>query len=160
MGQKELVSIPLVQEDTSILSVLKTIKGSYDIVRYYKSSDQSDHWKSFHAKKKKPANDLEFIDHKMGFWIKMLNDDNLIVAGLVPDSTTMTLEPSWNLIGYPSFKPRTVADALSGISYTKVEGWCETKPHHLKIMKDSDIMSDGNGYWVRVDSTQILTIYN
>jgi len=157
---KELVSIPLVQQNTSILEVLKTIEGSYQIVHYYKSSDQSDHWKSFKPDKPWQHNDLLYIDHKIGFWIKMLSDDNLIVAGLVPESTTIVLERPWNLIGYPSFAPRTVADALSMIEYTKVEGWTDKPPQHLKIMHDDDIMSAGNGYWVRVHSTQTLIISN
>jgi len=157
---KELVSIPLVQQDTSILEVLKTIEGSYQIVHYYKSSDQSDHWKSFKPDKPWQHNDLLYIDHKIAFWIKMLSDDDLAVAGLVPEITILALEPSWNFIGYPSFTPRTVADALSAITYTKVEGWTDMPPFHLKIMSDSDMMSDGNGYWVRVHSTQALTILN
>jgi hypothetical protein len=159
-GQKELVSIPLIQNDTDILEVLKTIEGSYDIVHYYKSSDQKDHWKSFKPEKPAASKDLLYIDHKMGFKIKMWNDDLLIVAGLVPESTTITLEPAWNLIGYPSFGAKAVGDALSAIQYTKVEGWTDTPPQHQKIMSDSDMMSVGNGYWVRVKSTQVLTLKN
>jgi hypothetical protein len=159
-GMKELVSIPLVQEDTQILEVLKTIEGSYDIVRYYKSSDQSDHWKSFKPEKPDASNDFYYIDHKIGFWIKMWDDDHLVVAGLVPETTTLTLEPSWNLIGYACFTPKTVADALSGISYTKVQGWSDKPPQHQKNLNDSDIMADGNAFWIRVHSTQTLVLTN
>jgi hypothetical protein len=106
------------------------------------------------------SNDLLYIDHKMGFKIKMLDDDLLIVAGLVPESTTIMLEPSWNLIGYPSFSPKTVRDALSGIEYTKVEGWSDEPPQHQRIMNGDDIMSAGNAYWVRVKTTQFLTFTN
>jgi hypothetical protein len=90
----------------------------------------------------------------------MWDDDHLIVAGLVPESTTLTLESPWNLIGYASFTDKTVADALSGISYTKVQGWSDKPPQHQRNMSDGDIMADGNAFWIRVHSTQTLVLTN
>jgi hypothetical protein len=94
---KQIASIPLVQDDTTLEVVLQTLDGSYKHVRYYKSSDQSHHWKSYWTFK--PYSTPFDIDHTMGFWIDMKKADYLVVAGLVPDVTQIELGHNWNFVG-------------------------------------------------------------
>jgi hypothetical protein len=148
----------LVQEDTTLEVVLQTLAGSFKHVRYYKSSDQSDHWKTYWTFK--TYRTLFDIDHKMGFWIDMTKDDHLVVAGLVPEMTQIELGHNWNLVGYPSFIDRTVSEALAGIDWKKVQGWGNTQPYHQKQMSGSDIMTAGEGYWIWVDLPQVWEVYN
>ncbi|MCJ2556795.1 MAG: hypothetical protein LN415_06760, partial [Candidatus Thermoplasmatota archaeon] len=101
---KQIASIPLVQEDTTLEVVLRTLEGSYRHVRYYKSSDQSGHWKSYWTFK--TYRTLFDIDHTMGFWIDIVKPDDLVVAGLVPEVTQIELGHGWNFVGYPSFTYR------------------------------------------------------
>ncbi len=155
---KHLASVPLVQEDTTLEVVLQTLAGSFKHVRYYKSSDQSDHWKTYWTFK--TYGTLFDLDHKMGFWIDMTKDDHLVVAGLVPEMTEIELEHNWNLVGYPSFIDRTVSDALAGIDWQKVQGWGATPPNHQKQMGASDIMTAGEGYWIWVDLPQTWEVHN
>jgi hypothetical protein len=147
-----------VQEDTTLEVVLQTLAGSFKHVRYYKSSDQSNHWKTYWTFK--TYRTLFDIDHRMGFWIDMTKDDHLVVAGLVPEMTQIELGHNWNLVGYPSFIDRTVSDALAGIDWQKVQGWGDTPPHHQKQMGASDIMTAGEGYWIWVDLPQVWEVYN
>ncbi|MCJ2670282.1 MAG: Ig-like domain-containing protein [Candidatus Thermoplasmatota archaeon] len=155
---KHLASVPLLQEDTTLEVVLQTLAGSFKHVRYYKSSDQNNHWKTYWTFK--TYRTLFDIDHRMGFWIDMTKDDHLVVVGLVPEMTQIELGHNWNLVGYPSFIDRTVSDALAGIDWKKVQGWGATPPHHQKQMSSNDIMRAGKGYWIWVDLPQVLEIYN
>lgn len=155
---KHLASVPLVQEGTTLEAVLQTLAGSFKHVRYYKSSDQSDHWKTYWTFK--TYRTLFDIDHRMGFWIDMTKDDHLVVAGLVLEMTQIALGHNWNLVSYPSFIDRTVSDALAGIDWMKVQGWGATPPHHQKHMSANDVMRAGEGYWVWADLPQVLEIYN
>jgi hypothetical protein len=155
---KHLASVPLVQEDTTLEVVLQTLAGSFKHVRYYKSSDQSNHWKTYWTFK--TYGTLFEIDHTMGFWIDMTKDDHLVVAGLVPDVTQIELGHNWNLVSYPSFIDRTVSDALAGIDWQKVQGWGATPPHHQRQMGADDMMTAGHGYWIWVDLPQVLEVCN
>ena len=38
----------------------------------------------------------------MGIWIRMTGDDVLTIGGTEPTSTSITLEPGWNMVGIPS----------------------------------------------------------
>jgi len=156
-GHKEMISIPLIQSDTSLLEVIKTIEGSYHSLMLYQGPCNKRQWNIY-----KPGWVRDFhIDHKMGFFIKVLEDDHLIVAGLVPGSTNITLcQDAWNLIGYPSLIPDTVGNVLSSITYKGVKVITKNRPQHMIRLRGIDFMSDGNGYWVKVLATQTLTIYN
>ncbi len=155
---KHLASMPLVQEDTTLEVVLQTLAGNFKHVRYYKSSDQNNHWKTYWTFK--TYRTLFDIDHRMGFWIDMTKDDHLVVAGLVPEMTQIELGHNWNLVSSPSFIDRTVSDALAGIDWQKVQGWGATPPYHQRQMSASDIMTAGEGYWIWVDLPQVWEVTN
>jgi len=155
---KQIASIPLIQDDTTLEVVLQTLDGSYKHVRYYKSSDQSHHWKSYWTFK--TYRTLFDVDHTMGFWIDMTKDDHLVVAGLVPDVTQIELGHGWNFVGYPSFIERTVAQALAGVDWEKAQGYNDVPPFHLRQLTVSDIMRAGEGYWVWVDLPQVWEVSN
>jgi hypothetical protein len=153
-----LVSIPLVQNDETLETVLQSLDGSYDHVRHYRSSDPVDHWNSFWTAK--AYRDFYTIDHRIGLWIRMTRDDHLVVAGLVPGSTGIELGKGWNHVGYPSFINRTVIDALSEVDWTAVDGYSDTPPYHLRHLDASDFMAAGEGFWIRVDLPQVWHVEN
>lgn len=155
---KRIASIPLVQDDDTLETVLQSLDGSYDHVRYYKSSDQSNHWKSYWTFK--TYRTLFSIDHKMGFWIQITKDDHLVVAGLVPKLVEIDLGHGWNFVGYPSFTDRTVSDALSSVDWKKIDGYNDAPPFHLEHLNPGDMMTTGEGYWIWVDAPQVWTVGN
>lgn len=155
---KQIASIPLVQEDTTLEVVLQTLEGSYKHIRYYKSSDQSHHWKSYWTFK--TYRTLFEIDHTMGFWIDIARADYLVVAGLVPEVTYIALGHEWNFVGYPSFLERRVSNALARIDWMKVQGYNDVPPFHLKQLTGNDIMRACEGYWVWVDLPQVWEVPN
>lgn len=155
---KRIASIPLIQDDETLETVLQSLDGSYDHVRYYKSSDQSHHWKSYWTFKKYRT--LYDINHRMGFWIQITKDDHFVVAGLDPEITEIELGHGWNFVGYPCFTPMPIMDALADVDYKMVDGYSDTPPYHLTHLTDSDMMMAGDGYWVWVDLPQMWIVPN
>lgn len=160
-ASEQLISLPLVQSETNISTVLQTIQGSYNHVQWYNPLDTTNHWKTNATFKPKGFDDLFNVDHKMALWITMTSSDNLTIAGKVPEQTSIQLYEGWNLVSYASFINRTVESALSGIPYEKVEGFDENNPpYFLKTLSGSDWMEAGCGYWIHVTSDCVWTIYN
>jgi hypothetical protein len=116
---------------------------------------------SYSTSKPSGFNDLLNINHTIGLWVTMTASDNLTITGRVPESTSIQLYEGWNFVSYASFVDRNVSEALAGIPYDQVERFNESAPpYYLRILNDEDIMSAGNGYWIRVTSDCIWTIYN
>jgi hypothetical protein len=156
-----LVSIPLVQSDTALTTVLQTIEGNYNYVQWYDPLDTIDHWMSYSTSKPSGFNDLLNINHTIGLWVTMTASDNLTIAGKVPESISIQLYEGWNFVSYASFINMTVEDALNGIPYEQVEGFDENNsPYYLKTLIGSDWMEAGCGYWIRVTSDCTWTISN
>jgi hypothetical protein len=157
-----LLSFPLIVADTSVLSVLSSIAGSWDIVQAFDASDKADHWKMYATFKPPPLNDLQNIDNTMGFWLHMLSPATLNISGLPPTSMFIQMYAGWNLIGYPSLdNTRTIVDVLFETGYDKpVEGYDENAPYLLSPLPDTYIMTPGEGYWVHVPSDVIWEVIN
>jgi hypothetical protein len=150
-----LVSLPLEQPDTSVTKVLSSINGKYDSIKYYDSRDPADPWKSYRPD---GQNDLTGIDHRMAVWIHTNAECTLTLYGTIPTSTTIQLYTGWNFVGYPTHDTtKTVASALAGTGYDRVEGYQSTAPY-LKELKDTDPFLPGQGYWVHVPADTTWTI--
>ncbi len=152
-----LISIPLEQTDTTISTVLSSIDGQYDVVKYYDTTDTNDPWKTYRPGAS--TNDLYDIDHKMGFWIHTnAPAPCLTVIGSVPVTTEIFLYTGWNLVGYPSFTPLDAAAALLGTGYDGLAEFDGANPYLLRDMLGTDIMNPGQGYWVHVPVDAIWTV--
>ncbi|MCJ2563826.1 MAG: hypothetical protein LN417_07030, partial [Candidatus Thermoplasmatota archaeon] len=143
-----LVSIPLIQSDGSIETVLQTVL--YDRAWYYDSSSKEWKWCN---RIKEYRRGLWDLNHTMGAWINVTLDSNLTVAGLVPAQTVIHLHEGWNLVSFPSFNSSySVADLKLEIGPTRVEGNDPVQPYFLTVLEDADLLRAGYGYWVRVDA--------
>ena len=151
-----LVSIPLVQSDTTILSVLASIEGKWDIAQSFDAN--TGNWPSYGTFKPPSLNDLTDIDHKMAFWLHTTEACTLIITGTPPTSTDIQLYSGWNLVSYPSLTPTTIATALAGTGYDAVEGFNATHPYRITPLSDSYLMQPGEGYWVHVPADTIWVV--
>jgi len=158
---RNLVSLPVHPEDTSVAAVLSSIDGYYSLVYAYDASDQADPWKRYDPSVPAFANDLLTIDETKGLSIHVTEAVTWVVSNYELSSGTVPLQAGWNLVGYPSLEPRYVSDALASI-----EGLCtlvytydisdEADP--LKVYdpasspgaSDLTEMLPGRGYWIRV----------
>ncbi|TET90652.1 MAG: hypothetical protein E3J35_06130 [Methanomassiliicoccales archaeon] len=152
-----LVSIPLVQSNESVGTVLQTLKWN----RAWAYDPTVPEWKS--ATRSKPYfGELQIVNHSMGLWVSFTEDSNLTVAGIVPSTTSIHLSAGWNLIGFPSFNSTyTVADLKSETGATRVEGYDTiSPPYHLKALQGFEVLKAGEGYWVYVPSDVIWVLSN
>lgn len=148
-----LISLPLIQTNSSILSVLDSINGEYDAVYTYET-ENPDLWKLHHTSKPPFMVDLFNLNHTMGIWIKITNSSGttLILKGLLPTTSEgITLYPGWNLVGYPSLTSYNRTDGLNNLifdthvdsiwTYNATSGrWAE-----IGIF---DNFESGRGYWI------------
>jgi parallel beta-helix repeat protein len=149
-----LVSIPFIQSDTNLSSVLSSITGDYDAVQWYNVSDNSDPWKHNHISKPSNLNDLCGIDHTMGFWIHITKTNGTLFdyPGIQPsENKTITPSPGWNLIGYPSLTSYNRSEGLNNLTFdTHVNSiWTyNSAAKKWEKVRGIDFFMVGKGYWV------------
>lgn len=155
-----LMSVPLVQKDTTREVVLQTLDPNYDAVRGYKAG-YSRPWLNWKRDKPNQMNDEVEINHMEGYYIYMTSSDDLVVAGQVADEVSIPIKAGWNLVGYPCLTERTRNDALSSIegNYNKVL-YCVTSVKKLVQLGPDDLMEPGMGYWIHGTADCIWTIGN
>jgi parallel beta-helix repeat protein len=149
-----LISIPFIQSDTNIETVLSSISGAYDAVQWYNGSNFSDHWKHYHSSKPPYMNDLNNIDHTMGFWIHITSPGGVLFVyeGVQPTKNqTITLHPGWNQVGHPSLTSYNRTEGLNNLTFdTHVDSiWTyNAATQKWKDLGPTDNFEIGKGYWV------------
>jgi hypothetical protein len=149
-----LISLPLILDDTSLASVLESIEGDYDAVQYFDANDPNDSWKNYQIDKPSCLNDLNEIDHEMGFWVHITNPAGatLVYNGTEPKrNQDISIREGWNLIGYPSLSYRKRDIALSNMNFgPEVDAiWTyESSTQKWVQLENSDYLVPENGYWV------------
>jgi hypothetical protein len=153
-----LVSIPLIQRNSTLDYGLQTIKDNYIVITKFHAG-MSRPWLHSHTKKPKNWNDDIAINHLDGYYIKMLNPDYLVVAGEVASSAEISLTAGWNLVGFPCLENKTVEEALGTISgkYNKVEFYNTSTAREERLDPD-DLMIPGMGYWIHATSDCIWEV--
>jgi parallel beta-helix repeat protein len=148
-----LISIPLIQENQDVETVLEMIEGYYDATQWFNPTDSTDPWK--HNKVDKPyGNDLFELNETMGFWIHIINpkDTVFLYNGTPPTSNqTITLHPGWNMVGYPSLKNYNRTDGLNNLTFgNEVDAiWSYNASSQKWIkMSESDYFELRKGYYI------------
>jgi parallel beta-helix repeat protein len=159
-----LISIPRIQPYTNLESVLSSINGSYDAVQWYNVSDTSDPWKHYQILKPSHLNDLIDIDHTIGFWIQITEPEGVLFeySGTQPYvNQSISLDPGWNMVGYPSLSNKNRTAALNNINYgsdvdaiwtfnAATQTWQEIGP--------TDYFELGRGYWIHSKVTKVWDV--
>lgn len=115
-----MISIPLVPTDANLNIVLSSIKGYYDAVQWFDSTDTLDNWKHYHTKKPSHFNDLAYIDHSRGFWIHITEPGGVLFrySGDPPMfPKIISLKKGWNAVGYPASANMRRDLALNTLTY-------------------------------------------
>ncbi|MBS3817157.1 MAG: hypothetical protein KGY76_06305 [Candidatus Thermoplasmatota archaeon] len=143
------ISLPYQISDNSISKILKDIDGSYEKVMFYDSEE--DGWDSYIPGRTKKFNDLGSLNNKISFWIRMKKDDSLFFNASLNEGeeTTISLEPGWNMVGYPSNKTRSGKETLPD-EVSKVGVFDESRKNKIEYIRDlsSLTMRGEEGYWV------------
>jgi len=153
-----LISVPLIQTNTSKEYVMQTIEGNYAAIQGYHAGE-SRPW--LHWQKQKPShlNSIEEIPLEYGYYVYTTSPDHLIVAGRVPTNTQIILKQGWNLFSYPCLINKTRDEALSSIDgkYNAVLGFDLAKGRE-KLVQASDNMSPGLGYWIHATENCVWVV--
>jgi hypothetical protein len=155
-----MISIPLVQSDTSRETVTQTLGTNYVTVQGYHAG-KSRPWLHWHRDKPNYFNDVIDMDHKRSYYIDMKVSDHLVTVGKVAPDVSINLKSGWNLVGYPCLTDQLRDDALSSISgnYNMVERFDTTKDKEVRLTP-SDYMEPGVGYWIHATADCVLTFTN
>jgi parallel beta-helix repeat protein len=148
-----LISIPLIQVDQDLTKVLESIDGWYDVVQWYDRSDAACPWK--HYKTGKPfGNDLSELNETMGIWIHITQpgDTIFVYNGSQPTiSQQITLQPGWNLVGYPSLTGYNRTEGLNNLTFgdqvDAIWSW-DAAGQMWDEMGESDHFIIGRGYYI------------
>jgi parallel beta-helix repeat protein len=154
-----LISIPLIQEDQNLITVLGSVDGWYDAVQWYESIGSNDPWKH-HKVDKSFGNDLFELNETIGFWIHITNpgDTIFLYNGTLPsENRTILLEKGWNQVGYPSLTNHNRTTGLNNLQFgpdVDAIQWYDAVAHTWHFMGPDENFEIGRGYWVhsRVNS--------
>jgi hypothetical protein len=149
-GGWNLISIPLVQSNTSKDHVLQTLKGNYTALQAYHSG-KSKPWLHWHKDKPEYLNSVIEIELEYGYYIYILNPDHLIIAGRIPETTQISLEGGWNLVGYPSLTSYNRSATLNNLNYPADVNsiWTyNTATQKWEEIEEPDYFESSRGYWL------------
>jgi hypothetical protein len=153
-----LISLPTIQTDNLISSVLASIEGEYDALNFYDASDLSDPWKHFHSDKPDSLNDLTELDQTQGIWIRVTEPtgSTLVFNGDFPTlEKTITLHTGWNLVGYPSVSDHGRDEGLGNLEFgthiDSIESY-NAEAQQWEEMGPADNFEMGKGYWIHATS--------
>jgi len=157
-----LISLWLIPSNTSIEAVTSEIETNLDAVWYYDASVPK--WESY-SPDFEGAQDLTEMTAGWGYWVKMKANDTLPVSGnFLPSGNntppTYTVYEGWNLIGFHS-ENETAVNAttyLEGVSWKEPMYKWDALNKQYDLVKGSDNMEQGKGYWLAVTETE-ATIY-
>ena len=156
-----LISLPVIIDDTDIEDVVAGISESVNIVKHYDSTIEGN-WLSYVPDFS--GSTLATMEDGKGYWVSMTGNEGdtytLKVTGVknpeAPDPARIyDVIAGWNLIGFKSVIRMLSADylqSLSSINYTLLDV--------LNVKKNAGYMNSGNGYWLWMGSLGSIVTSN
>ncbi|MFH1650007.1 MAG: RHS repeat-associated core domain-containing protein [Candidatus Woesearchaeota archaeon] len=154
-----LISIPLYQENSSVIAILEGIESYYDAVYAYTYERYENEWQAYI-----PGTGIESlkeIDSSMGVWIHMNAPAQLTVQGNEILQTELVLNEGWNLISFPGINNEQTLDVFSEVlnethtvfSYDSVfsDPWRIYSPKMLPFLVTLNTLETGKGYMLYVE---------
>jgi hypothetical protein len=151
----QLISIPLEQQDDSLVAVFATI--NHDRIWTFDSTPVSGGWTDYVDQK--PWWSAGTLNFERGYWVDVTTAGQFTVAGRVPASTVLHLYAGWNLISFPSFENYDVTRVVMETGTTRVE-MCDplNVPYRLMQITGSTMLAAGEGYWIFVPTGANWTV--
>jgi parallel beta-helix repeat protein len=149
-----LISLPYMQTDSDIANILSPIQGKYNALQWYNSTDNLDHWKHNHTFKASNLNDLNALDHLIGFWIHIIEPGGILfeLPGMQPSiNQTIQLHKGWNMVGFPSPSTYNRTKGLNNLTFdTQIDAiqWFNAASKTWHFMDPEDSFFPGRGYWM------------
>jgi len=151
-----LISLPVNSRDNALQSVLTSVWASVNSVWTYKANSG---WSRHVVGGPDSLNDLTTMESGRGYWISMINDAILSVAGRQVTNTNTQLRGGWNLVGYNCEEEKDREMALSSIAellrsiWTYDNGkaeWLRYVVGAPNFLNSLTHLGPGSGYWISV----------
>jgi hypothetical protein len=156
-----LISLPIMPDDSDVLDVLNSVDGNWNSVWSYEAGT----WKRYDLTGPDFLNDLATIELGKGYWINMKSDDTLYISGSEPTVKSIPLVSGWNLVGYNSLSSKPTTDAMNSIDGNWNSVWSYEagtwKRYDLTgpdFLNDLTTMEPGKGYWINMKSPDTWTL--
>ncbi len=146
-----LISLPLIPNDSSIDVILADIIESVDVVWSYEGGN----WTNYRSGG--PDSELTVMVDGNGYWINMTEAATLTIYGLefLPPPETphaYDLGVGWNLMGYKGISTTTMADAYLGSAYDDCDRIWAYYDGAYQGVAYNDVMIPGRGYWIAMSA--------
>jgi hypothetical protein len=149
-----LVSIPFIQSETDLGKVLSPISGSFDAVQWFNTADNYDHWKHNSTSKPPRLNDLDALDHTVGFWIHVTEPRGVLFEFLGEEpiqNQNISIYIGWNMVGYPSFTSYNRTVGMNNLNFTTDANaiWSfNAAAQKWEYIRDIDCFFNKRGYYL------------
>jgi hypothetical protein len=156
-----LISIPLIPDDTDVLDVMNTVAGSWNSIWSYEAGN----WKRYDLTGPNFLNDLTTIEPEKGYWIDMKSEDTLYVSESEPTVKSISLSAGWNLVGYNSLSSMSTTEAMNSVDGNWNSVWSYEKGNWKRydltgpdFLNDLTTMESGKGYWIDMKSSDTWSL--
>lgn len=140
-----LISLPLIQSDESLESVLSSIDGKWDRIMTYDPLDPNP-WQSTATYKPDNLNEIDILDHKTGFWIHILPPETSTHAYTYENVSQATNDHfAWSLdvneASDSEFKNPNSQTEFANFRYTQIVSSDDTRASSLDPGEDDEIFT-------------------
>lgn len=165
------ISFDVSPEDKTIENVFNSVNGNLAWISTFDKGTKTynpNGWPVF--------NTLKEIKDGFGYWVNMLDCDELIISGTpIDDCFIRQLDHGWNLVAYPSDSPQSPAIYFESLipdndtenltttlefvsSFECGSGTKTYDPNIYPFLNSLTEMKNGFGYWVKVDRSANINV--
>ncbi|MCD6567707.1 MAG: hypothetical protein J7K94_03110 [Dehalococcoidia bacterium] len=144
-----LISLPLIPDDSDIATVMSSVSDNVTVVHYYDAANSE--WLSWSPDG--TFTSLATMEDGKGYWVSMTAEDTLTVTGrempvppVVPPTYDVVV--GWNLIGLKSVSPMNATDYLLSIEGTYPVLWSYDAEAGLYSNVKDGTMEVSHGFWL------------
>ena len=149
-----LISFPLIPDDSAIEAVLAGILDRVETVWQYDTSGAAPRWRSYAPG---APSDLRVMRDGPGYWVHLKDggDAVLTVTGREATGPARRVVQGWNLVGFTATSPQAPGEylgALSGSAGTTMVGYAGGAAVTVLPSADPPLLMPGRGYWLYLDA--------
>jgi len=148
-----LISFYVESEDMTPATVLGSIKDNLVQIKNLKNS--------YNPALPAFINTLKGLNVRDGYWVKVSEDVNFELEGVVAEGASIPVRSGWNLVGYPRENGATPADELKSLGDTVLQfknlkdSYNPALPAFINTLK---VITPGLGYWLKVSEDGVWNV--
>ena len=155
-----IMSIPLIAENSSIVAVLNNIKDKVEVVWAYQYNEATGEFEWSYYIPSTGVGNLAEMEPGYGYFVKMSEADTLYNNGekysVVNENNIppqVTLGPGWNLIGHYGMNSVNKSDELASVTYGGNVSLANNTMQNIdgtSTLENTTTINPGDAYWVEI----------